>query len=341
MSNLKERYKGISSSALNYFEIHPQYFRDYIDRKLEEDSTPWLELGVKVHMYLLELKKFQDSYTTLDFTKPKGEKQSEFAEYIAKELNSEFVRPIEEIRIEAYKTTYAASSKSEAIIEKESAKLHESLTSYINYLITRTKYKDILSYTDMKYLQTVRSKVKQHNIAKELLLQQNDVDEKDYTIWNEMKILWEHPFVMDGDQKLVCKSVIDKLVIDHKEKKIKLIDLKTSSDLHEFEDKFEKLKYYRQMAFYWFAVEYYIRHEIKDKDFTEYSRETYIVGVQTPHKFRDLPTYCEVYTIKEAYLNRGLDELNKILEELSWHIVENKWEHRKSYYDNNGIDKTL
>jgi len=341
--DLEKRFSGISASSLGAFQISPKYFKNYIDRKLDEDTPKYFELGTQLHMFLLEPNKFKENYTFLEFTKPRGENQNLYCEAIADSiLNGKKIN--KDILISVYKSTYAtAAKKSDDKVLVESKKLYKSLNKYIDYLITRDKFKEILNYQTLKYLREADYATKQHILAKQLMFDNNDfIDDPDIYIANEKRILWEHPTIKVNNKKIVCKSFIDRLIIDHKNKVIKLIDLKTSSNLHEFEDKFELYKYYRQMAFYWMAIAYLFKTELSNKyDIKEYSFETYIVALQTPNLYKDYPTLCKVFSVSEKSLEKGYQEINDLLNEIKWHIEENKWEHSKSYYNNNGLETIL
>jgi hypothetical protein len=261
-----------------------------------EEEKPWLELGTKLHMYLLEPEEFKKNYIYLEFTKPRGKQQQEFCEYVA---NSNLKDTNDKIVL-AYKHAYASKGKSEDKIKEEASKLFVSLTSYIEYLSKTKIFKDVI---------------------------------------------WEHPNILLNGSKMVLKSIIDRLIIDHNKKVIQLVDLKTSSSLHEFGDSYKKWGYHRQMAFYWAGLDYYFKEMFPDKDINEYTKETYIVAYQTPNNYgKDYPIRCKVFPLEDLdpdFLKRGTDEIEELLSEIKWHMEENKWEHSRSYYNNNGLETTL
>jgi len=123
-----------------------------------------------------------------------------------------------------------------------------------------------------------------------------------------------------------CKAMLDRVIIDHKNKVIRLIDIKTTSNVGEFKHSLEEFRYYRQLAFYWAAI----YHEFKLYD---YSKETYIIAIQKG----DVPD-CRVFNISKDWLSTGLNEIEDLLPKIKWHQDNNKWDHTKEYYDNNGIE---
>jgi hypothetical protein len=80
------------------------------------------------------------------------------------------------------------------------------------------------------------------------------------------------------------------------------------------------------MTFYWGAI-------LSNWKYPDYKKETYIIGFQKG----DLPE-CRVFNISDIWLQRGLDEIEEILPKIKWHFDNNLWDHRKEYYENNGIE---
>jgi len=149
---------------------------------------------------------------------------------------------------------------------------------------------------------------------------------------SELVIFWKYPEI-----DLQCKSMLDRIVIDHKQKIIRLIDVKTSSNIGNFNESFENYKYYRQLSFYWMALHYALtKGELKDKvsNIDEYKKETYILALST----KEVPE-ARLYEIDENYLNLGLSEIEEIIPKIKWHFDNNKWNHTKESYENNGIEK--
>lgn len=338
IEDLKKRYSRISASALGYFEVDPKYFKNYIDKLLDEDTPKYMELGVQLHMYLLEPEEFQKNYTYLDVTKPKGAIQSQFCEIIA---NSK-IDDLEESIVNAYKLSYVIKTKNEDKIKEDALELYNKLIDYITYLQKRKEFKDVLPKSTFNYLTEAKYQAENHVAVKEMLFETDSIiDTGDVFTANELFVLWEHPTIMYKGTKLVLKSFIDRLVIDHTNKIIKLIDLKTSSNLHDLRTSYDSYKYYRQMAFYWSAIEYYFKHQFADKDIKNYSRETFIIGIQTPNFQKDYPIRCKVFPLQQEDLDKGHNEVEELLDDIKWHMDENKWAHSRSYYENNGLEKTL
>ena len=314
----KEYYdkKGVSSSSLKWYEISPAYFKKRIDKEIEDLKTIWLERGKKIHMRILEPTEFEKNYITLDYELPKSEKQKQFCEDYVMSPG----RKVEDKAYEAYIKNYEAKGKEETIRER-AKELKESLHPYIMYLTKRTEVKDVLTLTDTTLIEESFKTVQNHKVAHALLLEEPTGAET----FNEYPIFWKHPIGLD------CKSMIDRLVIDHKGQVIKLIDIKTTSFLSDFRTHFDELKYYRQLAFYWMAI-FYEFPSLAEK----YRHETYIVAINT--KVETL-IETKVFKIEESDLLKGLDEIESLLSDIKWSSENDKWDFSRIYYEGDGTEK--
>lgn len=338
MDSLKDRHLGLRVSLCNKIWISPRYFKDVLDGKIVEEDKSYFDIGTKTHMFLLEAEKFKENYTYLEFNTPGSPKQKEFCETLvaAKKKNSILDTKYSDLAPKIYKKIYRTDKKSDDKIKEEALKLTDSLKKYIEYLSAKEVYKDVLNYHTVSFLNTAKLQVNKHKLAKSLIY-------PDTEHLTEYMIYWEHPEIKINNEPAVIRSTIDRLIIDHNKKVITLVDLKTSSTLHKFDEKFLLYKYHMQLAAYWLAVFYEFSKspDLRNK-YKDYTYETYIVGIQTPDNYGgNLPIECRVFKISEETLSEGLAELNKTFDTISWHFDNDKWDHTKSYYENNGIDKIL
>jgi len=311
--------KRISSSSLKYFEQSPLLFKRFLDSELDQEEKVYLNRGKQIHMAILEPKLFKSNYTYLDFETPKSEQQKQFCEDYLAYLSLDYSKEDESL-IRAYKNNYKVSKDDKAL--EDATTLKTKLSKYINYLQTRKKFKDVLSYTDWTRIQNLKDNCAIHKKAKELLFT-DELDNRE--IYNELVIFWEDPI-----HKLPCKSMIDRLIIDHENKKIILIDLKTVNAFTKFKERCNEFGYFRQMAFYWYAITWYFINEIK-KDISQYSKETYLVALKTTDDAE-----VKVYKVPEVYLNDGLIEINELLRLIQWHWENDKWDYTREYYLGDG-----
>lgn len=132
-----------------------------------------------------------------------------------------------------------------------------------------------------------------------------------------------------------CKGLLDLLVVDHTQKKIFPIDLKTTSKLFDFESSFLRFRYYIQAAFYTKAVEEAVKagllpdYDIQNFQFVVQDSE----GWNPPLIFEVSPKTLRAGryggTVNGEYY-KGFEEL---LKELHWHKTSGYWDMPKQYAD--------
>ena len=123
-------------------------------------------------------------------------------------------------------------------------------------------------------------------------------------------------------------------MFDHVNKKIILIDLKTTSDVYNFKHSVEEFDYYRQIAFYICAITWYMLNEL-NLNVDDYDLEAYIIAIQTNgnNEVRVFNMFNE-----DELLNRK-NVISDALQRISYHINSNDWDHTIEYYTNGGIEQ--
>lgn len=322
--------KGVSSSSLKWFEISPKYFKRRLDEEIADEKRSWLELGKKVHMAILEPDEFEKNYIYLEYTQPSSPNQKKFCEEYV-DLRKKHPKTTKKShKKQAYSKSYNVKGKKDDIVEKEAEKLYKKLKDYIDYLEKRDEYKDILTKADWDKILELKEETYIHKAAKDIMALDKDPFDTNIEAFSELAIFWYYP-----NTDLQCKSMLDRVVIDHNEKVIRLIDVKTTSKIGDFKDSFENFKYYRQLAFYWMALFYELeKGSMKDKvNLDEYKKESYILTLNT----RDFPE-ARLYKIPEDKLDEGLSEIDKLISDIKWHFGNEVWDHTKEYYENDGIE---
>jgi hypothetical protein len=314
-------------------------FQKYLNSELEELKKYYLDRGKQIHMAILEPDEFKKNYTTVDFEVPKSEQQKQFCEDYIKyrttvsaytlddpyaNEDDEKVLSEEASLVYAYKDNYKATGKNEKILD-DAKKLKDKLIRYIEYLQKRKLFKDILSWAEWQRIQGLKEGIVKHKLAKELL---SDEDLSNRRSWNVLVIFWEDPIY-----KLPCKSMIDRIVIDDDNKEITLIDIKTANTFKDFKDRCRDLGYFRQLSFYWFAIRWWTMNAL-NKNYDDYTAKTYIIGLKSVDDAE-----VRVYGINEQHLTEGLTDMRLVMEAISWHWENDKWEYSKEYYLGEGDEK--
>ncbi len=107
-----------------------------------------------------------------------------------------------------------------------------------------------------------------------------------------------------------------------------LIDIKTTSEFGGLFQNgyFDPYNYISQLAFYTIAMS--MSEDYKHVDDVEFR----IICIDPTNE-------VFVYDIGRQLIIEAAEEIKSTMEELWWHWKFNTWDHRKEYYDNNGLEK--
>ena len=309
----------ISNSSIGWFlRKGPKYLRDMLDGREKGLDLPQLKKGTMIHEYILQPDEFWKDYIILDYEVPKVKQQKDFCTAYANSLEL-----VEDTKLlEAYRSSYS-NTKSSEIALNEARELCNKYADYIKALQSKKDNKIPISFADLDMLKKIKKNLEEHQAANKLLF---DVPTT-YDCYNEFHINWE----LD---KVPCKSLLDRVMFDHVNKKIILIDLKTTSDVYNFKHSVEEFDYYRQLAFYLCAITWYML-EVLNYNVDDYDLECYIIAIQTNGNYE-----VRVFDMfnEEELLNRK-NLISDTIKEISYHINSGNWEHTRKYYENNGIEK--
>lgn len=308
----------ISNSAIGWFlKKGPRYLKDMLDGKEEGISAKYLDKGTMIHMYLLQPEEFWSNYMIIDYEKPKTAQQLAFCE--AYFSSTEIVE--EDKLINAYKASYSGNNMSKDAMLKKAKELQLKFAEYIEFLDKNQTY-TVISFVDLNMLKNIKKNTDSHIKANELLTDQPGVE-----CHNEFHINWEAE-----KQGVSCKSLLDRVKIDHANKKITLIDLKTTADVYNFKHSVEEYDYYRQIAFYILALTWYMKDQ--GYDIEDYDIEAYIVAIQSNGN-----NEVRVFNmLNEKELLARKDLIADTLTEISYHYQTGNWDHTREYYENDGTE---
>lgn len=299
-------------------------FKQFLDGEIEDRRTDYFEIGTAIHMYFLEPAKFKKKYEVLDYTSPSSKNQITFVEKLL-----EYGISNKAALVKAYKESYTVNKLSDDKILEKAKEIKSNLKDFISYKRKLGQNKAVLSTLDMKLIQGIETSIKSHKKASKLLydLGYELIEDDNKTIYNEKEVYWSLDI---NNTKLDFKAMIDRLVIDHANKVINLIDLKTTKSLSSFLKSFKTYNYDRQLAFYSLAVKELFEQEFTDLRVDDYTIKFYIVAADKTD------SHVRTYDITEQIINKALIEIKHILQEIEWHVKNNKWDHPKEYYLNDG-----
>lgn len=315
----------ISNSNIGWFlKKGPRYLKEMLDGK-EGLKASFLDKGTMIHEYILQPEEFWKDYIILDFAVPKVKQQKDLLEFYS---TARLVDPFaseDDILIMSYEAAYNNNKSKEKKIQ-EAKELVELYQNYIEYFRNKDS-KKVISFADLNMLKAIKKNMEEHKKANELLFNYPET----FEVHNEFHINWEYPNASSlGD--LPCKSLLDRVMIDHTNKKIILVDIKTTADVYNFKHSVEEFDYCRQLAYYWLAIHWYFKNELK-LNIEEYEYETYIVAVQSHDGYE-----VRVFKFNPKTVEERLVAIDYAIKRIAWHKDNNLWDHMKEYYDEDGAE---
>lgn len=310
----------ISNSNIGWFlNKGPTYLHKMLTDPPEEEKNATLERGTMIHEYLLQPEEFQKDYVVWTDSKPVSAQQETFCRELADTLEIEPNKAI----LSAYKKAYSTRGKTDDLMLSDGQEMTLKLAKYIDFLKSRDTRK-MISVWDAKTLEKIKQNMTSHKLANKLLKHEFNVAQE-FELHHEFHINWEFNDVH-------CKSLLDSVALDFKNKVCTIMDLKTTQKLWHFEESMNTYDYLRQLCYYTMAVKWYLSEELKEDD-TEWKFEWYIIGIDTTGT-----NEIRVFEFTEDQVWSRYDTIVNALEDISWHQNNDKWDHSKEYYIGNGAE---
>ena len=315
----------LSNSAIGWFlNKGPSYFHKMLSGQGEEERSLSLMKGTMIHEYLLQPEEFQKDYVVWDKRRPSSGQEELFCQALADSIEIEPNKSL----LNAYKQAYVVTNKSDDKVLLEATKKASTLKEYIDFLKSKDQRIMIRPY-DVTFLQKIKQNIDDHKAASKLL---QPVDNKN--IFHEFHINWDYDAKTNGqlDFTCKCKSLLDSVTFSFTEKKIILMDLKTTIHLHKFEDAVNTYDYTRQLYFYTKALCWYIENELHEK-WSDWRFEWYIIAIDNTEGS------VRVFTFNyDQVFNPNVDKVRNAIQDIVWHQSNGLWEHSRAYYEGNGIE---
>ncbi len=332
----------ISNSNIGWFlNKGPAFLHKMLTDPPPEEKNPVLERGTMIHEYLLQPEEFQKDYVVWNKSRPFSAQQEKFCQALASSLEIEPNRAI----LDAYKQAYSTAGKSEDKMLSEGLKIASTLKDYIDFL-KENDGRIMITPSEAHMLEKIKQNVRSHKLAHSIIEASRVLrDYKDNVVFenhHEFHINWEWEMLLEhsGDPnppellQVACKSLLDGLTLDFKNKKAIIYDLKTTAKLWHFEDSIEMYDYCRQLCYYYKAVKWYLENELHENPNIGWEFEFYIIGIDTTgtneiRVFKFDPT-------KDFF--EANKKITKALMDIAWHQETGKWEHSREYYEGDGSE---
>ena len=334
-----EDHERVSNSSIGWFlKGGPSYFYKMLKGEIEGEKSTALERGTMIHSYILTPEEFQKDYVVWNKSRPFSAQQEKFCQALASSLEIEPNRAI----LSAYKEAYSTAGKSEDKMLSEGLKIASTLKDYIDFLKSNDG-RIMISPWDYKMLEKIKQNIINHKLAANIIWPTNSrvrmgMDEfipetgdpgiSPIRYHHEFHINWE----FYGEMPIACKSLLDGLTLDFRNKKAIIYDLKTTAKLWHFEDSIETYDYCRQLMYYTMAVGWYLKYECGE-DLKDWSHEWYIIGIDTTGS-----NEIRVFKFTKDQIYPHADTIERALEHIAWHQSTGKWEHSREYYEGDGSE---
>ena len=335
----------ISNSNIGWFlNKGPAILHKMLTEDVPEEKNAILERGTMIHEYLLQPEEFQKDYVVWDKSRPSSTQQEAFCQALAFSTEIEPNRAI----LSAFKSAYSTAGKSEDKMLSEGLKIASTLKDYIDFLKANDG-RIMISPWDIKMLEKIKHNILSHKLANKIIwpVEQmkrysgdgwDDVMDE-ISCYHEFHINWEYKYRdLDKSTKdyyfltVKCKSLLDGLTFDWKNKKVTIYDLKTTQKLWHFEDSIEQYDYLRQLMYYTMAAEWYLVNECSE-DISKWTFEYYIIGIDTTGS-----NEIRVFKIEPYMVQSRLVAIRDALNAISWHQSTGKWDHSREYYEGDGSE---
>lgn len=331
----------MSYSRLKVFtEDRIKYKREYetyIAKKQGVD-TPATRFGSLVDCKLLEPRAFDERFVIAKNPKPTGQ-MLKFVEMLYEltvdATNDDGIVTVDlsTLMEEAYnRVAFNDEGERVAFIKKDFNKV------VVDFMKTGEKYYKEMRHNTGRYLVTMKDiqkaeqlvqTLKTHRVTKDIM---NITTGGDYEVRNQEMIFYE----ARGHK---CKSMVDKLFINHKKKLIQPFDLKTTYFIEGFLYNYLKYRYYIQAGLYDYGVKSLAEKEglsdytVLPMRFIAADSNCYYDPLIYRLDYKNLQQALEGFEV-EGRVYMGVDQA---LDDIHWHRENNIWTSSKSNYDNKGI----
>ena len=335
----------ISNSNIGWFlNKGPAFLHKMLTDPPPEEKNPVLERGTMIHEYLLQPEEFQKDYVVWNKSRPFSAQQEKFCQALASSLEIEPNRAI----LDAYKQAYSTAGKSEDKMLSEGLKIASTLKDYIDFL-KENDGRIMITPSEYRMLEKIKQNVRSHKLAWNLLwplgedpkvpmVLTDDGPKEIVKAYHEFHINWEAGYgIIDETEynPVKCKSLLDSLTLDFKNKKVTIMDLKTTAKLWHFEESINVYDYCRQLCYYTRAVEWYMENElhISSQEQLDWTFEYYIIGIDTTGS-----NEIRVFKINEENVESRDNIICDAMNKIAWHQQNNLWEHSREYYEGDGSE---
>lgn len=322
---------SISYSKLRNLSVGPAYFKK-IQEEEQEDKEHFI-IGSCVDTLLTEPDRFWDKYA-LEFQEVCHQIPTpqirDYGGFLYAGLSEE----------QAFERTNFKREKLESVKEK----FDKEAKQWFEWIKKKGEYeksiidKQVISNSQYSLITKIVESLKTNRFTRKYF--ENTIGTKvDKHL--QLEIYWEYK----GEK---CKSKLDLVIVDHENKEIHPIDIKTTGNsVFSFDSSALKWGYHWQAAFYSSAL-YWLINKSNDKYWNKLKdyRILQFKFIVESSKYPGMPL---IYECSEKFLRGGIDGFFnngkwykgfiELIDEYNWYKENNSWDYEKSVIENEGIIK--
>ena len=329
-----------SSSSLKEFSINRRkYHKKYVlGESVEDEDNKATTMGRIVETLLMEPHEFDNRfYMSVCLSVPTG-LMLEFVEGLYKHTIAatddmgSVTRSFEDISRDAYAES-GFKIKYEAVMNKFIGSDAEVYYNEIRQV--RSKGLTVVGSDDINNAEKIVEELKTNPITAEIV---NKINSARWTVHNQFQI---EGYSVDSH---LFKSMLDKMIIDHEEKKIYIYDLKCTWSVENFyEEYYLYRRAYIQAYLYHQAVKSLTIDSQSELSGYEVVHPMFIVCDSTNY-YSPLVYTTTVMDMLDAYegfehKGRTYPGVKQIIQDLKWALENNTWNISRENYINNGFVK--
>ncbi len=299
-------HPNISNSDLSLVLESPKAFAGVKAGELDGFSSSGFRMGSALDCLILTPDDWDMTYIMEPFemVKPKSKEETGFCSMVLSGTRES----------DAIKELYKVDKKTDEAIAKMAFEKIEKFEEFFDHQRKINSGKLAYSQKEYEELMLMKSAIMAHEVAGPVV--RGEV--KGFIPFSQLAIFWS---MIEID----CKALLDRVLIDKKNKIVRFYDLKYSGKaIGFFENSIDQYRYYRQLSYYWEGLKII---------FPQFDVYGYIIA-STPKWGGE----CRVLDLEDQWITDGLKEIEKLITTYIWHKKQNKFEYRRAYYENKGIE---
>ena len=340
-SKTEANYRAVmldSSSSLKDFSVdRKKYYKKYIlNESVEDKDSGAATMGRIVETLLMEPDEFDKRFYMSSCVSTPTSLMLEFVEALyrhtrdATDESGVVTRPMNELMEDAYKDS-GFKIKFEAVVNKFVGS--EAEIYYNEIRKVRTQNLTVINTTEVSVAEKIVEQLRINSTTAPIV---NLTNSSRYQVIDQMQV---EGFEVDGH---LFKSMLDKVVIDHKEKVIRPYDLKCTWSVENF---YEEYYLYRRayiQAYLYYHAMLHMANDPNNEYYGYHVEYLQFIVCDSTNYYRPLIYTLDMDDMMDAYKGfvhkgRTYPGVGDLIAALKWCVDTNTWNISHKNYLSNGI----